>query len=200
MAEVVAVAVTAAAAATVAVASALAVAFVAVEIVAGLYFAHTPYFQEYFSHFVRFSAFYFALCKHHMIPTVLRCVSYLTTERCTSCFTFCLGASFLILRVLYPVPRLWCQVMYAQLGARSGLVRACHDLPSRLELRCDGRLVEQPGETTHDYPFCSYGPYPLAGVYCQPLVLPFSCPCLALVLLWLFMRYFVSWKKRHKVY
>lgn len=43
------------------------------------------------------------------------------------------------------------QALYAQLGARSALVRACHDLPSRLELRCDGQLVELPGEHQHQH-------------------------------------------------
>lgn len=37
------------------------------------------------------------------------------------------------------------QALYAQLGVRSALVRACHDLPSRVELRCDGQLVDLPG-------------------------------------------------------
>lgn len=36
------------------------------------------------------------------------------------------------------------QALYAQLGVRSALVRACHDLPSRIELRCDGQLVDLP--------------------------------------------------------
>lgn len=39
------------------------------------------------------------------------------------------------------------KVLYAQMGARSALVRACHDLSSRLEIRCDGRVVSLP-ETT----------------------------------------------------
>lgn len=55
------------------------------------------------------------------------------------------------------------QVMYAQLGARSGLVRACHDLPARLELRCDGRLVELPGETTRGVPPLAIRSLPLAS-------------------------------------
>ncbi|CAM9478679.1 unnamed protein product [Choristocarpus tenellus] len=37
--------------------------------------------------------------------------------------------------------------MYAQLGARSALVNGCRDLPSRIELRCDGKVVHLP-ETT----------------------------------------------------
>lgn len=37
------------------------------------------------------------------------------------------------------------QVLYAQMGARSALLREFNDLSSRLELRCDGRLVELPG-------------------------------------------------------
>lgn len=44
-----------------------------------------------------------------------------------------------------PPPHFFLQALYAQLGVRSALVRACHDLPSRIELRCDGQLVDLPG-------------------------------------------------------
>lgn len=48
------------------------------------------------------------------------------------------------------------QVLYAQLGVRSALARAYRDLPARLELRCDGRLVELPGkERLLGFPFFS---------------------------------------------
>ncbi|CAM9229849.1 unnamed protein product, partial [Ectocarpus fasciculatus] len=43
--------------------------------------------------------------------------------------------------------RLFNKALYAQLGVRSALVRACHDLPSRVELRCDGQLVQLPATT-----------------------------------------------------
>ncbi|CAM9813637.1 unnamed protein product [Ectocarpus sp. 6 AP-2014] len=43
--------------------------------------------------------------------------------------------------------RLFNKALYAQLGVRSALVRACHDLPSRIELRCDGQLVDLPATT-----------------------------------------------------
>ncbi|CAM9951780.1 unnamed protein product, partial [Hapterophycus canaliculatus] len=47
---------------------------------------------------------------------------------------------------------------YAQLGVRSALVRACHDLPSRIELRCDGKLVPLP-QTTASIIACNINSY-----------------------------------------
>lgn len=51
----------------------------------------------------------------------------------------------------YPGQFFFFQALYAQLGVRSALVRACHDLPSRIELRCDGQLVDLPGTYTAVY-------------------------------------------------
>ncbi|CAN0402010.1 unnamed protein product [Pylaiella littoralis] len=54
--------------------------------------------------------------------------------------------------------RLFNKALYAQLGVRSALVRACHDLPSRMELRCDGQLVQLP-ETTASIIACNINSY-----------------------------------------
>eukprot|EP00752_Nemacystus_decipiens_P015578 g13901.t1 len=54
--------------------------------------------------------------------------------------------------------RLVNKALYAQLGVRSALVRACHDLPSRIELRCDGQLVDLP-QTTASIIACNINSY-----------------------------------------